>query len=147
MKRSSPAAYVAKAIFLLGVIFSCSKNNELVIEFDVDHVEGKWIVESTTGPINLHSDNVFQLNDTIRFNRHTGFGDIFISRSGQNRYYDEILDIHYYIRLGFVTSEDKKTFEVVTDRAHYLDIIESRKDRLLLRYRDNGSDVSMKRIE
>ena len=137
----------ALTVVVTALVISCSKNNEPVIEYDVDHIDGKWIVESTTGTINIWFEDVFELNDTVRFKRNNSFGMIFISRAGRNTHYDEIYDVHFFVKLGYIPSEDKKTFEVLMEKVDLLDIIESREDRLVIQHRDTGTKVRMNRIE
>ena len=147
MKKNSLFCIAALTVVIAALVISCSKNNEPVIEYDVDLTDGKWIVESTTGTIHIWFEDVFELNDTVRFIRYNSFGEIYISRAGRNTHYDEICDLHYFVKLGFIPSDDKKTFEVVMEKVHLLDIIESRKDRLVIQHRDTGTKVRMNRIE
>ena len=131
-------ALVVVAVFLA---FSCTK--QPAIEYDLDGISGKWLVTSTTGEVVIEHDNVFAANDTVRFYR--GVGSFFISRPGQNRYYDEFKDIHFYLSLGGVVSEDRLSFKVLWNHAHSFELIESRKDRLVFRFEDNGAEISMKK--
>ena len=94
---------------------------------------------------NIMHDNVFAANDTVRF--YNGAESIFISRPAQNRYYDEFKDIHYFLRLGGMISEDRLSFTLIWDRLYTFELIESRKDRLVFRFEDNGAEVTMQKQE
>ena len=133
-------ALVVVAVFLA---FSCTKTPP--IEYDLDGIEGKWLVTSTTGEFVIMHDNVFAANDTVRF--YNGAESFFISRPAQNRYYDEFKDIHYFLRLGGMISEDRLSFTLIWDRLHTFELIESRKDRLVFRFEDNGAEVTMQKQE
>ena len=145
MKKNSLFCIAALTVVIAALFVSCS--NEPVIEYDVDHIDGKWIVESTTGKITIMSEYIFEPNDTVRFIKKDGFGFLYISRAGKNERYDEIEDIHYFEMLGYIIDEDKKTFHVVVFQVDLFDIIESRKDRLVIQHRDTGIKVRMKRLE
>ena len=133
-------ALVVVAVFLA---FSCTK--QPVIEYDLDHISGKWLVTSTTGEIVIMHDNTFAVNDTVRF--YKGVEDFFISRPGENRYYEEYKDIHYFSRFGGMISEDRLSFVVLADRAYTFELIESAKDRLVFQYKDNGAKAVLKKEE
>ena len=123
--------------------FSCTK--QPVIEYDLDHISGKWLVTSTTGEIVIMHDNTFAVNDTVRF--YKGVEDFFISRPGENRYYEEYKDIHYFSRFGGMISEDRLSFVVLADRDYTFELIESAKDRLVFQYKDNGAKAVLKKEE
>lgn len=123
--------------------FSCTKTPP--IEYDLDGIGGKWLVTSTTGEIVVYHDIVFAVNDTVRF--YNGVGDVFISRPGENRYYEELKGIHYFSRLGGMISEDRLSFVVLADRAYTFELIESAKDRLVFQYKDNGAKAVLKKEE
>ena len=138
LSRLLSVTLVGVAVFLA---FSCTK--QPAIEYDLDGINGKWLVTSTTGEVVIEHDNVFAANDTVRF--YKGVGSFFISRPGQNRYYDELKDIHFYLSLGGVVSEDRLSFMVLWNHAHSFELIESQKDRLVFRFGDNGAEISMKK--
>ena len=140
LSRLLSVTLVGVAAFLA---FSCTK--QPVIEYDLDHISGKWLVTSTTGEFVIMHDNVFAANDTVRF--YNGVGDVFISRPGENRYYEELKGIHYFSRLGGMISEDRLSFVVLADRAYTFELIESAKDRLVFQYKDNGAKAVLKKEE
>ena len=146
MKAFYTSLFAALTTTFTFFVISCSKN-EPTIEYDMDSVEGKWSVVSTTGQIVIWDDTLFAANDTVRFFNRVGWGSIYISRKGQNRHYDEIRDISYYTEIDYVINEDKKSFVIIYDRAYTFEIIEARKDFLILRFLDNGTEISMKKIE
>ena len=148
--RIAKESHMFKRIVFLVIIwtallsaFSCTKTPP--IEYDLDGIEGKWLVTSTTGEIVVHHDIVFAVNDTVRF--YNGAESFFISRPAQNRYYDEFKDIHYFLSLGGMISEDRLSFTLIWDRLHTFELIESRKDRLVFRFEDNGAEVTMQKQE
>jgi len=120
---------------------SCTKHP--VIDYNLDEIGGKWLVTSTTGEIVIMHDNTFAVNDTVRF--YKGVEDFFISRPGENRYYEEYKDIHYFSRFGGMISEDRLSFVVLADRAYTFELIESAKDRLVFQYKDNGAKAVLKK--
>lgn len=140
LSRLLSVTLVGVAVFLT---FSCTK--QPVIEYDLDHISGKWLVTSTTGEIVIMHDNTFAVNDTVRF--YKGVEDFFISRPGQNRYYEEIMDIHYFNRHGAMVNDDRLSFVVLADRAYTFELIESAKDRLVFQYKDNGAKAVLKKEE
>ena len=140
LSRLLSVTLVGVAVFLA---FSCTK--QPVIEYDLDHISGKWLVTSTTGEIVIMHDNTFAVNDTVRF--YKGVEDFFISRPGQNRYYEEIMDIHYFNRPGAMVNDDRLSFVVLADRAYTFELIESAKDRLVFQYKDNGAKAVLKNEE
>ena len=123
--------------------FSCTKSS--AIEYDLDGIGGKWLVTSTTGNIVVMLDNAFAVNDTVRY--YNGVGEIYVSRPGQNRHYNEIRDIHFYLQLGGVPDEERLSFTVLADYAYTFELIESGKDHLVFQFKDNGAKVSMKKEE
>ncbi len=124
--------------------FSCTKTP--AIEYDLDGVEGKWLVTSTTGEFIISHENVFTTEDTVRF--YNGVGSIVISRPGQNRYYDEIKNVHYYYKLSGLVNEDRLSFLVpAADKAHTFELVESGKDRLVFQYKGNGAKAVLKKEE
>lgn len=135
--------HVSLMILLAALLLSISCTKQPVIEYDLDGISGKWLVTSTTGEFVIMHDNVFVANDTVRF--YNGAESFFISRPAQNRYYDEFKDIHYFLRLGGMISEDKLSFTLIWDRLHTFELIESRKDRLVFRFEDNGAEVTMQK--
>ena len=137
---------VSLMILLAALLLSISCTKQPVIEYDLDGISGKWLVASTTGEIVVHHDIVFAVNDTVRF--YNGVEDFFISRPGENRYYEEFKDIHYFKRLGGVIAEDRLSFLVpAADKAHTFELVESRKDRLVFQYKDNGAKAVLKKEE
>ena len=135
---------VLSITFLAALLaFSCTKTP--VIEYDLAGITGKWLVTSTTGETIIMHDNAFAVNDTVRF--YKGVEDFFISRPEQNRYYEEKKDIHYFNRYGAMINEDRLSFDIIADRTHPFELIESKKDRLVFQSKGNGAKITMKREE
>lgn len=140
--------YMKKGIVLLNFIcvvllaFSCTK-----IKYDLDGISGKWLVTSTTGQVVIRHDNAITVNDTVRFNN--GVEAIFVSRPGQNSRYDDIYDIHYFDRFHGVINDDRLSFTVsnTTTGSHTFELIESRKNQLVLMFKDNGAIISLRKQE
>lgn len=126
--------------------FSCTKTPP--IEYDLDGIEGKWLVTSTTRKIAIGYDTIFAVNDTVRFlkirdNLHL----FYVSRPGENRYYDEDRHIHYYLRHGYSPKEDKKSFDVDADRIYTFELYEATKEQVVFRFADNGAKAVLKKEE
>lgn len=140
--------YMKKGIVLLNFIcvvllaFSCTK-----IKYDLDGISGKWLVTSTTGQVVIRHDNAITVNDTVRFNN--GVEAIFVSRPGQNSRYDDIYGIHYFDRFHGVINDDRLSFTVsnTTTGSHTFELIESRKNQLVLMFKDNGAIISLRKQE
>lgn len=132
---------VLSITFLAALLaFSCTK-----IEYDLDGIRGKWLVTSTTGEIVIMHDNTFAVNDTVRF--YKGVEDFFISRPGQNRYYEEIMDIHYFNRYGAMVNDDRLSFVIIADNFYTFELIESKKGQIVLQSKDNGAKAVLKKEE
>ena len=126
--------------------FSCTKTP--VIEYDLDGVEGKWLVTSTTGKIAIEYDTIFSVNDTVRFytvreNIHW----LYVSRPGENVKYDEDINVHYYKRIGYSPKEDKKSFDVDADRIYTFELFEATKAQIVFRLANNGAKAVLKKEE
>ena len=130
-------------IIAASLALSCTKTP--IIEYDLDQIGGKWLVTSTTGEIVIKYDNTFAVNDTVRF--YKGVEDFFISRPGQNRYYEEFMDIHYFNRHGAMVKDDRLSFVIIADNFYTFELIESKKDHLVFQFKDNGVKVCMKKEE
>ena len=130
-------------VLAASLAISCTKAP--LIEYDLDQIGGKWLVTSTTGEIVILHDNAFAVNDTVRF--YKGVEDFFISRPGQNRYYEEIKNIHYFNRHGAMVKDDRLSFVIIADHSYTFELIESGKDLLVFQFKDNGAKVSMKKEE
>ena len=133
-------------ILTLFLAFSCTK--ERVFEYDLESLEGKWLVTSTTRKIAIGYDTIFAVNDTVRFlkirdNLHL----FYVSRPGENRYYDEDRHIHYYLRHGYSPKEDKKSFDVDADRIYTFELYEATKEQVVFRFADNGAKAVLKNEE
>ena len=131
-------------ILTLFLAFSCTK--ERVFEYDLESLEGKWLVTSTTRKIAIGYDTIFAVNDTVRFlkirdNLHL----FYVSRPGENRYYDEDRHIHYYLRHGYSPKEDKKSFDVDADRIYTFELYEATKEQVVFRFADNGAKAVLKK--
>ena len=131
-------------ILTLFLAFSCTK--ERVFEYDLESLEGKWLVTSTTRKIAIGHDTIFAVNDTVRFlkirdNLHL----FYVSRPGENRYYDEDRHIHYYLRHGYSPKEDKKSFDVDADRIYTFELYEATKEQVVFRFADNGAKAVLKK--
>lgn len=125
---------------------SCTKHP--VIDYNLDEIGGKWLVTSTTRKIAIGYDTIFAVNDTVRFlkirdNLHL----FYVSRPGENRYYDEDRHIHYYLRHGYSLKEDKKSFDVDADRIYTFELYEATKEQVVFRFADNGAKAVLKKEE
>ena len=136
-------------ILLIGAltvsVLSCTK-----IEYDLDHIEGKWIVTSTSGKIIIGHDIVFAINDTVRFykifdNPNTPI--FFVSRPKENRYYDEKREIHYYLSHGYGIKEDRLTFEIFADHLYNFELLESKKEHIVFQFKNNRATAILKKEE
>lgn len=127
--------------------FSCTKTP--VIEYDLDGVEGKWLVTSTTGKMVIDDGEiVFAVNDTVRFfkirdNLHV----LYVSRPDENIYFDEDRDVHYYMRIGYSPNEDKKSFDIIGNNTYTFELMESTKERIVFRLANNGVKAVLKKEE
>ncbi len=139
---------VSLMIILAAVLLSISCTKERVFEYDLESLEGKWLVTSTTRKIAIGYDTIFAVNDTVRFlkirdNLHL----FYVSRPGENRYYDEDRHIHYYLRHGYSPKEDKKSFDVDADRIYTFELYEATKEQVVFRFADNGAKAVLKKEE
>ena len=125
---------------------SCTK--QPVIEYDLDHISGKWLVTSTTGKIAIEYDTVFAASDTVRFYKiRDNLHWLYVSRPGENRYYDEDRHIHCYLRIGYSPKEDKKSFDVDADRIYTFELYEATKEQVVFRLANNGAKAVLKKEE
>ena len=135
---------VVLIILTLFLAFSCTK--QPVIEYDLDHISGKWLVTSTTGKIAIEYDTVFAASDTVRFYKiRDNLHWLYVSRPGENRYYDEDRHIHCYLRIGYSAKEDKKSFDVDADRIYTFELYEATKEQVVFRFADNGVKAVLKK--
>ncbi|MBO4624193.1 MAG: hypothetical protein J5646_01700 [Bacteroidales bacterium] len=137
-------------LFAALLAFSCTKLP--IFEFDLEGVEGKWLVTSTTGKMAIdyghYDDIVFAVNDTVRFFKiRDNLHRLFVSRPDENRYYDEDLDLHYYMRIGYSPNEDKKSFNVIVNRTQTFELLEATKETIVFGLADNGAKAVLKKEE
>ncbi len=130
------------AIFTI-LAFSCTK--QPIIEYDLDDIEGKWLVSSITRQVIIMQQNTFAVDDTVRIYKGSGDVTMFISREGQNRHYDELKEIHFYEMIGGPILEDRKTFKVLADYVYVFELLESRKDQLILQFKGNDAKIYMQK--
>lgn len=125
--------------------FSCNKSP--VVEYDFYNLEGRWLVTSVTGPVILSHENIFEAGDNVRF--YNGTSDIVISRQGQDRYYDELKDLHYFYKFSGIIAEDGLSLFVLNSLSgsHTFNIVQSSKSQLVLEFQDNGARIGMKKEE
>ena len=129
------------AIFTI-LAFSCAK-----IEYDLDHIEGKWIVTSTKGKMILGLASLFEVNDTVRFiNGNTRLSPtLFVSRPGWIIRYDEIMNLHYTEKHSYRIHENRLSCDIWDDQI--LELQEARKERIVFRLRNNGATAILKKEE
>lgn len=129
---------------------SCTKHP--VIDYNLDEIGGKWLVTSTKGKMAIdfgHFDEiVFSVNDTVRFFKiRDNLHRLYVSRPDENRYYDEDLDLHYYMLIGYSPNEDKKSFNVIVNRTQTFELLEATKETIVFGLADNGAKAVLKKEE
>lgn len=128
------------------VLPSCTK--ESYFEYDLYSIEGKWLVTSTTGKMVIGYDNIFAVNDTVRFLKDRyNHPLLYVSRPDENRYIDEDRDIQFFLCLGYFPKEDNKTFDIFFNRTHTFELIKASKKRIVFRFADNGAKATLKKEE
>ena len=128
------------AIFTI-LAFSCTK--QPIIEYDLDHIEGKWIVTSTKGKMILGLASLFEVNDTVRFMNGNKSPLLFVSRPGEIIRYDEIMNLHYTEKYSYRIHEDRLSCDIWDDQI--LELQEARKERIVFRLRNNGATAILKK--
>jgi hypothetical protein len=139
-------------ITLLTALFAFSCTKESTFEFDLEGVEGKWLVTSTKGKMAIdfgHFDEiVFSVNDTVRFFKiRDNLHQLYVSRPNENRYYDEDRDIHYYMRIDYSPNEDNKSFDVIVKRTQTFELLEATRERIVFGLANNGAKAVLKKEE
>ena len=131
-------------VLLIGIVtvstFSCTK-----IEYDLDHIEGKWIVTSTKGKMILGLASLFEVNDTVRFMNGNKSPLLFVSRPGEIIRYDEIMNLHYTEKHSYRIHEDRLSCDIWDDQI--LELQEARKERIVFRLSNNGATAILKKEE